>query len=113
MSQTTFPQVPNRHDRDLGAQVWTVWTMLKYLANNVYDRFVASFVSGSATVVATTTTIVVTHSLNAATYAVMITPIGDPGGRYWVSAKTVTQFTINMQVAAGGSGQLFDWMVKA
>jgi hypothetical protein len=120
--QTTLPTRPQKKSA-AEQQIWTVWAMLQYFINSVYDTFVntvytpfvAKFALGSATVAAGTTTVVVTHGLNLASYAVSITPTGNnPGAVYWITAKTPTQFTINLSVAApAGTGAPFDWIVKA
>lgn len=120
-TQTAFPTRPQRHG-ELEQQIWTVWSMLQYFANSVYDGFingvfgpfVAKFASGSALVPNTNTTLAVVHGLGVANYSVHITPTGgNPGAVYWVSGKTSSQFVINLSVAAGAGGVPFDWLVKA
>jgi hypothetical protein len=79
---------------------------------DLFDGLGNKFKSGSATVPNAATTVVVTHGLGVASNAVVITPTVDPGGRFWVSAKSSTQFTINLQVAAPVGGISFDYIVK-
>lgn len=113
MAQTTnFPTRPTR-TADPVQQISTVWSMILWFVNTVYDAFVNKFGQGSATVTSGNTTLAVVHSLGAATYTVDLTPLADPGGRYWVTGKTSSQFVINLQVAAPVAGVPFDWRVKA
>lgn len=79
---------------------------------NAYNTFANKFRGGSVTVLAGATTVVVVHSLGSAIYAAAVTPTLDPGGRYWISGKTSTQFTINLSVAAPVGGIPFDYLVK-
>lgn len=79
---------------------------------DVVDAFNVKQLRGTATVPNAATTVVVIHGLASASYAVEVTPTADPGGRWWVSGKTSTQFTINLSVAAGGAGVPFDWTVR-
>lgn len=65
--------------------------------------------SGTATVADGTSTIVVSHGLSATPTIVLTTPNGDPGGAWWVTTKTSTQFTINLAVARAGSALTVDW----
>lgn len=112
VQSTQFPQRPSKTSPPQ-QQIWTLWQNLQYLANTVFDGFATKFAGGSSSVPATTTSVVVTHSLNMPTYAVKITPTADPGGWWWVTGKTSSQFTLNLHVAAPGGGLPFDWEVKA
>lgn len=78
---------------------------------NAYNTFVNKFRSGSVTVPQAATTLTVVHSVGM-TNSVAVTPMLDPGGRYWISGKTATQFVINLQVAAPLGGIPFDYLVK-
>lgn len=70
--------------------------------------------SGSATLAALGTAIVVTHGLYKTPARVEITPTADSGiaFRFWVSTKTSTQFTINAAPAVTNA-TTFDWSAKA
>ncbi len=57
-----------------------------------------SIASGTATTTAATS-VVVSHGLTAAPTQVQVTPRGNPGGAWWVSAPTATAFTINLAVS--------------
>ncbi len=64
--------------------------------------------SGSATIPNAGTNITVGHGLYTTPTRVMVTPVGDPQSRFWVSGIGATDFDIN--VASGASGSLdFDW----
>ncbi len=54
--------------------------------------------SGTATVTAATS-VVVAHGLTATPTQVQVTPQGNPGGAWWVSAPTATSFMINIAVS--------------
>lgn len=105
---TTFPQRARRDDPN-GHMV--VQNNLDFL-RDAFDSTLAKFKSDSVTIGVGATTVVVTHSLGIASNAVAITPTIDPGGRFWVSAKSATQFQINLQVAAPVGGISFDYIVK-
>jgi hypothetical protein len=87
-----------------------VQQMVEFL-RDAFDKSTGAFQKGTATVPNAATTVGVTFT-STPNGAVSVTPLADPGGRWWVSAKSATGFTINLQVAAGGSGVAFDWMVK-
>jgi len=124
--QTILPQHPARI-APVNQQVWTVWTMLLWFINTVYDQFAGKFLVGGAIVPAGTTSVTVVHNLGVPQYAVILTPYGAPapggtdlwglgssaGSGYWVSNKTSTQFVINLANPAPTGGTSFDWMVKA
>jgi hypothetical protein len=88
----------------------TVQQMVLYL-RDVFDKFANTFQRGTATVAASSTGVAVTIA-STSSYALTVTPLGDPGGRWWVSGKSGTGFTINLQVAAPAGGLSFDWTVK-
>lgn len=105
---TNFPLRARRDDPN---GHMTVQTMLEFLRDE-YDKFAAKFKSGSASISNPATSVVVTHGLGQAGYAVLVTPVnGDVGSRYWVNVKTTTQFTIAVQTTPGGTAT-FDWIVK-
>jgi hypothetical protein len=108
---TNFPIRPSKVS-DPSNIAWTVWQNLLWFVSIVYDQFAGKFDRGSATITAGNTTIAVGHQLGVATYSVVVTPTTDPGGRFWVSGKTSSQFTINLSVAPGGAVG-FDWFAKA
>lgn len=105
---TNFPIRPNRRNLD----PWTIWYLLQWLANSIFDPFQNKFQQGTATVVGGTTSIAVPGiSIAGGVYQVSVVPLSDPGSRYWVSAKTSSQFTINLQSAPAGN-VTFDWTAK-
>jgi hypothetical protein len=68
--------------------------------------------SGTATVTAAATTVVVNHGLSAAPVNIQVTPTNNPTtpiGFYWVDTVTSTQFTINVSGVPGVSAEVFDW----
>lgn len=72
---------------------------------------------GTATVAAASTTATVTHGLarTPSAQGITLTPTGSLGTavRFWVSGITATQFTLNVDVAPGGSGAAFAWQASA
>jgi len=88
-----------------------VQSMLEYLRDK-FDGFQNGFARGTSVVLVGATTLVVTHSLGNPTYSVVATPLNNPGGNWWISNKTGTQFQINLAVAAPVGGVTFDWSVK-
>ena len=128
-TQTTLPQKPMRRS-PVDQQVWTVWTMLIYFVNAVYDAQIAALQSqigaiggastlkaGIATVAAGTSTVTVTHNLGLPN-AVTITPEGTNSptvwgaGGFWITGRTNNAFTINLASNAPGGGIQFDWQVQ-
>lgn len=79
---------------------------------DAFDSTQGKFKQGASTVTSGNTTVVVSHALGAASYQVSLTPLADPQGRFWITGKSATQFTINLQVAAPVAGVSFDWIVK-
>lgn len=66
--------------------------------------------TGTATIAATTTSIVVPHGLAATPTRVQLTATTDTlGKRCWVSAKTATTFTISIDSADATNAITFDW----
>ena len=68
--------------------------------------------SGTATVLNTTTSIVVNHGLATTPTRVQITPRENPTNAvsfWWVGTLTTTQFTINVNADPGASNLDFDW----
>lgn len=105
---TTFARSPKRDDPNGHMTVQANLDQLR----DAFDASVGKFKQGTSTVTSANTSLVVTHGLGAATHQVMLTPLVDPAGRWWVSNKTATQFQINLQVAAPVGGIQFDWVVK-
>ena len=72
--------------------------------------------SGTATVPSDATSIVVTHGCSILPFArdISVTPANNMGAatKFWVSSVTVTEFTINVDVAPGGSGATFAWQTE-
>lgn len=70
---------------------------------------------GSATVGPASTSVVVTHNCegNPSIDDVKLTPRGTWGSstKWWVSNMTATQFTINVDVAPGAGGFIFNWSI--
>jgi len=89
----------------------TVQSMLEYLRDK-YDGFQNKFLTGNATVLQGNTTLLVTHGLGNPTYAVVVSPTVNPGGNWWISNKTASQFQLNLAVAAPVGGVPFEWQVK-
>lgn len=111
MANTQFPTRPQR-SADAGQVAWTVWQMLQYFVNSVYDVFQNKFFQGSATVAAGNTSVVVPVATGVGVYQVHLTPTNDPTVRYWVSAKSTINFTITLSAAAPVGGAVFDWYIK-
>lgn len=107
---TNFPLRAKRGDPENGYMV--VQQMVEFL-RDVFDRFTGTITRGSATVTNGNTTVAVPIPSNiGATYSVGLTPLADPGGRFWVTGKTSSQFVINLGVAAPVAGVGFDWTAK-
>src|SRR5215467_6645783 len=99
-----------RNDIEEGYLV--VQQMVEYL-RDVFDKFVAGSARGTATITQTNTSVVVNiPSTVGGTYSAQVTPLQDPGGRYWISTKSSSGFTINLSVAAPVGGVAFDWLVR-
>jgi hypothetical protein len=111
VGQTTFPYRPNKGS-DAGSIAWTVWQMLQYFANSIFDVFVNKFIQGTAVVAAGTTNVVVNVGLSSGAYQVELCPLADPGSRWWASAKTGANFQINLSAAAPAGGVPFDYFCK-
>jgi hypothetical protein len=110
MPTTNFPMRPRRDD-PVGGYL-TVQQMVEYL-RDVFDKFKDSFVRGQATVASGATTVSVAMAASpGSTYSVVVQPLVNPGGTFWVSAKTGTSFTINLAVAAPAGGCPFDYIAK-
>lgn len=107
---TLFPLRAKRGDPENG--YLTVQSMVEFL-RDAFDRFTGTISRGQATVLAGNTTVVVALTANiGAVYSVAPCPLADPGGRWWVSGKTSSQFIINLGVAAPVGGIAFDWTAK-
>jgi parallel beta-helix repeat protein len=61
--------------------------------------------SGTAST-SSSTTVVVTHGLSTTPTRIILTPRGNPGGAWWATALTSTQFTITLAVSGTVT---FDW----
>lgn len=108
---TLFP-LRARRDQDPSQGVQIVQQMVEFL-RDVFDKFTNTVVRGNTTMLATATTVVVSFATQPGTvYSVAVTPLADPGGRVWVSAKSASGFTINSSVAAPVGGLAFDWIAK-
>lgn len=68
-------------------------TVVKYNIGYVTEN------KGTATIAANTTSITVSHGLASTPSKVIVTPIGDPGTRYWVASVGATSFNIVLATA--------------
>jgi hypothetical protein len=84
--------------------------MLQWFANVQYDTFVNKFQQGQGTVPMGQTFVDVPGSFPL-TYQVSLSPVNDPGVRYWVSFKSTSKFTITLSAAAPAAAT-FDYIVK-
>ena len=109
MPTTNFPFSAKRGDPEGG---YMVVQQMVYWLRDVVDKISGSIVRGSATIISTATTVTCTLPSSLAVYSVVATPLLNPGGNWWISGKTSTQFTINLAVAAPVGGIPFDWIVK-
>ena len=101
-------RIPRREDP---AAAMTVWQILLSFIDWTATQYVGQFRAGTAQITTGNAAVVVTHGLGFVSYRVMITPVSDPGLRWWVSSKTATTFQINLSAGAGGT-ITFDWLVK-
>ena len=106
---TQFPFNAKRGDPENGYMV--VQQMVLFL-RDAFDTFTGKVLRGNNTVLQAATTVVCTLPATLAVYSVAATPLVNPGGNWWISGKTTTQFTINLAVAAPVGGIAFDWIVK-
>jgi hypothetical protein len=89
-----------------------VQQMVEFL-RDAFDKFASVNARGSSTIIQGNTSVGVSFaSAVGAIYSVAVTPIGDPGSRFWVSGKSSGGFTINLQTAAPVGGVNFDWLVR-
>jgi len=109
MAGFQFPRKARRNDNN-GHMV--VQDNLERFRDYVDTELITSYVHGSDTVAAGTTTKVVTHNLNMASYWVGITALVDPSTRFWVTNKASTSFQINLLAAAPAGGVSFDYIVR-
>jgi hypothetical protein len=77
------------------------------------DKVKGEGLKGVATIAQGQTTLIIAHNLGTPTYSLALTPTSDPGGRYWASNKTATQFQANLQTAAPVGGVSFDWIIRS
>jgi hypothetical protein len=84
---------------------------LDFLAD-LFDKFTAATAKGTATVTNGNVAVAVAFATPITSPAVVVTPLSDPGGRFWTSARTSSGFTINLGVAAPVAGVVFDWIAK-
>jgi len=107
---TQFPMQARRGDPEEGYLV--VQQMVLYL-RDVFDKAMAGQARGSALIVQSATTVSVSiPAAVGAVYSIAVVPLNDPVGRYWVSGKTTSGFTINLSTAAPVGGVAFDWIVR-
>lgn len=104
---TIFPQHARRDDPN-GHMV--VQQMVEFLRDE-FDQELGKIIRGNSTIVAAATFADVAVSAPA-TYSVVVTPLNDPGSRFWVSNRTSGGFRINLSAAAPVGGVAFDWIVK-
>lgn len=105
---TNFALKPRRDDPQAAMRVQSNLEQLR----DVVDSFTGRFKEGSSTITSGNFNVVITHGLGSTNYKAQVTPTVDPGGRWWVSAKTATQFTINIITVAPVGGVSFDWVLK-
>lgn len=86
-------------------QLLTVRLVTATVVNNLTIKQVNS---GTATITAGNTSVTVSHGLVSTPSKVIVTPIGDPGARFWVANKTATTFDIVVAAAPTADIQ-FDW----
>jgi len=84
---------------------------LDFLAD-IVDKFMSATTKGTVTIPNGATNVSVGFSSAITSPAVVVTPIGDPGARFWISGRTNSGFTINQGVAAPVAGQQYDWIAK-
>jgi len=107
---TQFPMHARRGDPAEGYLV--VQQMVEFL-RDVFDKTIAGFARGTALVIQGNTTVAVTIPATVGgTYSAQVTPLADPVGRFWISGKGSSGFTINLSTAAPVGGVAFDWMVR-
>jgi hypothetical protein len=106
---TTFFPERARRDDPFGHMV--VQRMLEFL-RDIFDKSLTASLRGTATVAQSATTVTVNHNVGTSLYSAVATPTSNPGGSWWVSGKTASQFVINLQTAAPVGGVSFDWTVK-
>lgn len=99
----------HRGDPENGYMI--VQQMVEWL-RDAFDAFTGKVMRGNSTVLATTTSVVCTLPTAQGTYSVVASPLLNPGGIWWISGKTASQFVINLAVAAPVGGIPFDWIVK-
>lgn len=106
-----FPFRVNRNTDPVDA-IQKLQQLLEFLRDEI-EKIVAKTMRGSSSVAAAATTVIVTHGFNQPSYSVALTPLADPGGRFWASNKTSNDFQINLQTAAPGGGVPFDWILSS
>lgn len=105
MSEILLPYKPRRGDPDAAMTVQkNVDELVAQLKNRDNARD-----SGSVTITSGNTSVAVAFTKTLVNPHAVASPIDDPAGRWWLSAKSATGFTINLQTAAGVGGVDFDW----
>lgn len=103
-----FPQRVKTNDENPWA---TLQNNLEYLAD-LFDKFQGAQAKGTATITNGNTFVDVSFTSTITTPAVVVTPLADPGARYWISNRTGAGFRINQGVAAPVAGVGYDWIAK-
>lgn len=104
-------QFPQRITKD-SEDSWVVLQNNLDFLSNLFDLFQNKFLKGTATVTNGNTFVDVSFSTTITNPAVVITPVADPGGRFWISNRTSGGFRINQGVAAPVAGVAYDWIAK-
>ena len=84
-------------------------------SGNTTNRIIApNFqISGTATITAAATTVVVTHGLAATPTRVFVSPtLLSSSNKWWVTTIGATTFTINVDVVPGAGTAIFDWRAQ-
>lgn len=105
--QTTFSALSVLFSPSTGTAGTFYLGGLKILVNG--KKYVAKN-SGTATVANGATTVVVSHGLTATPTRVQLTAtLWSSAAKAWVTTKTATQFTINVNADPGAGTAIFDW----
>jgi hypothetical protein len=103
-----FPQRLTKFSED----AWVVLqNNLDYLSD-LFDKFTAKQAKGTSTITNGNTFVDVNLTSPITSPSVVITPVADPGGRFWISNRTSGGFRINQGVAAPVGGVGYDWIAK-
>lgn len=103
-----FPQRVTKLTED----AWVVLqNNLDFLAN-LFDVFQNKQAKNTSTITNGNTFVDVNFASPITNPSVVVTPVADPGARYWISNRTSAGFRINQGVAAPVAGVAYDWIAK-